>query len=119
MTHPQPGMINAAHGYRSIPRRVECRLLNRNGKELAFIEDAHWTALSKQEQGSVVNCQNETRKWILPIVQLPDGLKPTTGYQIRVLEDGTLWEFQSVSRPSDHSYHCVSVHMNEHDEQIP
>ncbi len=118
MAHPGRGRINTRRAHRSIPRRDEVRLLNRQSEELAFIPDAHWTAVSLQDAPVVVNLQDESRTWKLPVTQAGT-TRPLTSYRIRVVSDNTLWEILKVNRPSDDSWHCVCVRMNEHDGLVP
>jgi hypothetical protein len=118
MAHPGRGRINTRRAYRAVPRREEVRLLNRQGEELTFIADAHWASVSFQDAPVVVNLQNESRTWKLPVSQVGKTL-PVTGYRIRVVSDETLWEILTASRPSEDSWHCVCVRMNEHDGMVP
>lgn len=118
MAHPGRGRINTRHSYRSIPRREEVRLLNRQSTVIAFVPDASYSDVDFSDAQAVVNLQNESRTWKLPRVQLT-GITPVTGYRIRTVLGNTLWEVLKVNRPSDEMFHCVTVRMNEHDEVIP
>lgn len=117
MAHPGRGLISTRRAFRSIPRRESGRLLNRQNEELAFIDDLSWAEVSFRELPGVVNLQNETRTWKIPMIQ-SNGITPVTGYSIRTVETGTLWEIQSVSRAQD-MWHCVTTLMNEHDQEVP
>jgi len=118
MAHPGRGRINTRRSYRSVPRRDKVRVLNRQGEELQFVGDAHWSAVSFKDTPIVANLQDESRTWKLPVIQMGT-VRPLTSYRIRVVGDETLWEILSVSRPSDESWHCVCVRMNEHDGIVP
>jgi hypothetical protein len=118
MAHPGRGSINTRRAYRAVPRRNEVRLLNRQGEELVFVADAHWSAVAFKDAPIVINLQDESRTWKLPISQTGT-VKPLTSYRIRVVGDESLWEILSVNRPSDDSWHCVCVRMNEHDGLVP
>jgi len=117
MAHPTRGNIAGRRGYRSIPRRVKVRLLNRQSVELCILEDAFWASVSFSDSQIVANLQNESRTWKLPQIQLTTA--PQTGYRIREVESEVLWEIMDVDRPSDDVYHCVCVRMNEHNGQVP
>ena len=118
MAHPGRGRIQTARAYRSIPRRTECRLLNRQSEELAFVPDMFWSGVSFQDAPIVVTIQGEKRTWKIPISQIA-GISVVTGYRIREVESEVLWEILSVDRPSDHTLHCVCVKLTEHDGLVP
>ena len=77
-----------------------------------------WSEVAYKDQVIVVNLRNETRTWKIPVIQAA-GVKPLTGYRIRTLLEGTLWEILAVQLSANETWSCVSVKMNEHDEVIP
>lgn len=118
MAHPGRGRVHTARAHRSIPRRAECRLLNRQSEELAFVPDMFWSAVSFQDAPIIVNIEGETRTWKIPVSQVA-GITVVTSYRIREVESNVLWEILSVDKPSDHTWHCVCVKMTEHDGLVP
>lgn len=117
MAHPSRGRINT-RAYRSVPKRVAGRLLNRDGDVLVYVSDMLWTAVSANEFPQIVNLDAEMRTWKLP-TRLLDGITPRTSYMIREVESDHLWEIQQVAGPSNDLWICPAVRMHEHNEVIP
>lgn len=118
MAHHGRGRSYATRAYRMHPRRHQVKLFNRQGEELAFIADAPWSNVSLQDAQVIVNLQNESRTWKLPTIQCGE-FRPVTGYQIRSMNDNSLWEILSVPGITDSMYQCVCIRMNEHDSEVP
>jgi len=118
MSHHGRGISYANRVHLAYPRRDEIKLLNRKGEELAVIQDAPWSSVSMQDSNAVVNLQNESRTWRLPVIECGE-YRPVTGYQIRSLTDDSLWEILSVPRIATSMYQCVCVRMNEHNGLVP
>lgn len=118
MAHHGRGLQKTKYAYRRHPRRDQVMLQNRAGQDLAVIADAPWGGVSQQDAVVVVNLQNESRTWKLPVHQCGE-YRPVTNYRIRSLSDNSLWEILSVPRETNSLYQCVCTRMNEHDSEVP
>jgi len=118
MAHHGRGRINATRAYRMHPRRDQVTLLNKNGTELCFINDAPWGQVSTSERQEVINYDTLSRTFLLPVVQCGE-YTPVNKYRLRSATDNTLWEIVNQPSITNSLYKCVCIQMNEHDQDVP